>query len=57
VRRVIDASTLVDAFLPVEAQLAARRTMKDHVLWTPSILDMEVMSAVWRLEITVVLPG
>ncbi|HMS74419.1 type II toxin-antitoxin system VapC family toxin [Gordonia sp. (in: high G+C Gram-positive bacteria)] len=51
-KRVIDASTLVDALLPVEAQLAARRTMKDHKLWAPSILDMEVMSAVWRLERT-----
>ncbi|MFZ2241497.1 MAG: type II toxin-antitoxin system VapC family toxin [Gordonia amarae] len=51
-RRVIDASTLVDALLPVDTQRAAQRTMRNHELWAPSILDMEVASAIWRLERT-----
>lgn len=48
-RRVVDASALLDALLPTERQGAALRGLIGHELWAPSILDLEVTSALWRL--------
>lgn len=48
--RVIDASALVDALLPTVRQDAALAALTGHELWAPAILDLEVASAVHRLE-------
>ncbi|MGO1316475.1 MAG: type II toxin-antitoxin system VapC family toxin [Cellulomonadaceae bacterium] len=48
--RVIDASALVDAVLPTARQDAALAALSDHELWAPAIVDLEVASAVHRLE-------
>ncbi|MGV9794602.1 type II toxin-antitoxin system VapC family toxin [Gordonia sp. NPDC003422] len=51
-RRVVDASALVDAVLPSARQAAALRSMSGYELWAPTILDMEALSAIWRLQRT-----
>lgn len=48
-RRVVDASALLDALLPSTVQPAALTALADHELWAPAILDLEVTSALWRL--------
>lgn len=48
-RRVVDASALVDAVLPSRQRDAALAAMRDHELWAPGIIDLEVMSTIWRL--------
>lgn len=49
-RRVVDASAFVDAVLPTPRQDAALTAFSGYELWAPSILDLEVTSALWRLE-------
>lgn len=48
-RRVVDASALVDAVLPSTRRDAALTALSQHELWAPSIIDLEVLSALWRL--------
>lgn len=48
--RVVDASALIDAILPTERQDAALAALAGQDLWAPAILDLEVASAVGRLE-------
>lgn len=48
-RRVVDASALLDAILPTPQQQAALAALQGHDLWAPAILDLEVTSALWRL--------
>lgn len=48
-RRIVDASALVDAVLPTSRRDAALAALAEHELWAPAILDLEVMSAIWRL--------
>ncbi|WP_417563512.1 type II toxin-antitoxin system VapC family toxin [Microbacterium sp.] len=48
-RRIVDASALVDAVLPTTRRDAAHAALAGHELWAPAILDLEVMSALWRL--------
>lgn len=48
-RRIVDASALVDALLPTTRQSAALNALAGHDLAAPSILDLEVMSAIGRL--------
>jgi len=49
VRRIVDASALIDALLPTTRRDAAVQALSGHELWAPGILDLEVMSAIWRL--------
>lgn len=51
-RRIVDASALLDALLPTTHQRAALKALQGHDLWAPHILDLEVSSALWRLERT-----
>lgn len=51
-RRVVDASALLDAVLPTPQQGAALAALRGYELWAPAILDREVTSALWRLERT-----
>lgn len=47
---VVDASAVIDALLPRPERAAALRALRDRELWAPAILDLEVLSAVARLE-------
>lgn len=49
-RAVIDASVVVNALLPHPARSAALRALAERDLWAPGILDLEVLSALARLE-------
>ncbi len=49
-RRVVDASVLVDALLPTPRRTVALRALSTFELWAPGILDLEVASAIARLE-------
>ncbi|MBD0020580.1 PIN domain-containing protein [Gordonia pseudamarae] len=51
-RRVVDASALIDSLLPSDRQDAALAAMSGRELWAPAVIDMEVSSAIWRLERT-----
>ena len=48
-RRVVDASALVDALLPTLQRDASLTAMRGHELWAPAIIDLEVLSTLWRL--------
>lgn len=48
-RRIVDASALLDALLPTKRQDAAHAALRGHELWAPSIIDLEVTSALWRM--------
>lgn len=47
--RIVDASALLDCLLPTDRQDAALAALIGHDLWAPTILDLEVTSALWRL--------
>jgi len=51
-RRVVDASALIDSVLPSDRQDAALTAMSAGELWAPPVIDMEVSSPIWRLERT-----
>lgn len=48
-RRIVDASALIDAVLPTTHRDAALVALAQGELWAPTIIDLEVMSALWRL--------
>lgn len=47
---MIDASVVVNALLPHPPRTAALQALTDRELWAPGILDLEVLSALARLE-------
>lgn len=47
---VLDASAAVDAVLPTPRHDGALRAMSGHDLYAPHIVDLEVLSAIARLE-------
>ncbi|MCI1748445.1 MAG: type II toxin-antitoxin system VapC family toxin [Acidipropionibacterium sp.] len=46
---VVDASALLDAIMPGTRQDAAIAALGGHELFAPALLDLEVLSALWRL--------
>lgn len=49
-RAVVDASVWVDALVDAPRRDAALRILADVEAWAPSLVDVEVMSALARLE-------
>lgn len=47
---VVDASALIDALAPTTKRPAVLDALLGHELWAPQILDVEVASALARLE-------
>lgn len=47
---VLDASAAVDALLPTRRQTAVLRMLTGHEIWAPQLIDLEVVSAIARLE-------
>lgn len=49
---VVDASAVIDALLPTPRRRRVLTELRVDELWAPSILDLEVISALARLERT-----
>ncbi len=54
---VVDASAAVDALLPTPRQAAALRHLRGQELYAPAVIDVEVLSALARLERSRQLPS
>lgn len=46
---VVDASALLDAMLPGTRQDATLAALQGHDLYAPALIDLEVLSTLWRL--------
>ncbi|MGO1949211.1 MAG: type II toxin-antitoxin system VapC family toxin [Mycobacteriaceae bacterium] len=49
-RLVVDASALVDALTPTLRHNTALDALQGFELWAPHIVDVEVSSAIWRMQ-------